>query len=84
MHQLLKYNNNCGFLKEFIVSNYDDKELIDYDEEHYMDDRNNTKFTGKELDREFAEHSQKYWQFMAEKVIFRDPKYKLNQHQMFI
>ena len=59
-------------------------ELIDYDEEHYMFDRNNTKFTEAELDREFAEHSQKYWQFMAEKVIFRDPSYKLNKHQLFI
>jgi hypothetical protein len=47
-------------------------QLINYDEEHYMHDRNNTKFSEKELDREFADHSKKYWSFLADNVILRD------------
>ena len=55
-----------------MVENFTDDDLIDYDEEHYMYDRNRTKFTQKELEREFASHSQRIWEFLAQKVILRD------------
>jgi len=46
---LLKYTSECQVLKKFIDQHFKDCDLIDYDREHQLADRENTSFDHNSL-----------------------------------
>ena len=56
--------------------------MLDYEKET-RDLVDTAHLSDKEIDRQFAEVSQRPWRFLSENVIFRDTNH-LNKHQQLI
>ena len=59
-------------MKRFIDQHFKDCDLINYDREHQLADRENTSFDHNSLQAEFREEGLKIWNFLAENVILRE------------
>ena len=79
---IVKFEDDREHLKEYIQANFRDSEMMDYEKET-KDLVDPARLSDKELDRQFAEVSQRPWRFLSENVIFRDTSH-LNKHQQLI
>ena len=68
----MPFDGDCRELKSYISGNFHDHQLIDYDWEHKLYNRENNKMSLEEIEAELAEDTQKVWKFLAENSILRD------------
>lgn len=68
----MEQEQNLQNLKKFIDSNYRESDMIDYEYEHKLHDRQTQKIeiSQKDLNREYSAESQKVWKFLANRCIF--------------
>ena len=78
-----QFDPNCEKMKSFIHNNFKDCDLIDYDRELVMHERQTRQLTEMELQEELVKESQRVWQFITTKVIVNDSK-EQNRHQTVI
>lgn len=74
---MIPYHNDCQFLKTFIVQNFNDNDLIDYEQEIKNQERKIK--TSRELEEEYKLEGNKFWNFLAEQVVLRESNL-VNKH----
>ena len=82
LQSIVKFEADREHLKKYIQANFRDSEMLDYEKET-RDLVDTAHLSDKEIDRQFAEVSQRPWRFLSENVIFRDTNH-LNKHQQLI
>ena len=80
---MFPYDANIKKLKKYIDRHFQDCELIDYDRDHVLSDRQEANFDFQTLQNEFREDGIKIWMLLAEHIILRDSTI-LNRYQGII
>ena len=78
---VIPYHGDCQFLKSFILDNFNENDFIDYEAEVKALERN---FKNQnELEQDFAQEGSKYWNMLAQHVVFRESTL-INKQQAFL
>lgn len=76
---VIKFESDREYLARYIRANFRDSEMLDYERET-KDVIDVAQMSNKDIDRQFAQDSQRAWRFLSQNVIFRDAKSHLNKH----
>lgn len=85
LQSIVKFEKDREFLKKYIEKHFSDAEMIDYEKEtKELELAASGGLTHKEIDRQFAEESQRAWRFLSDNVILREATRNPNKHQKLV